>query len=108
MKSFRFNHLKKYGKGDQNLNQSSKTPRTRRNNVIYALEMLRAKSHVLKALMDYRVVQFKALHDAGKYDPITYGWVKGRISVVSEKLTKLYAEVDNLEKELQNHGNDNQ
>ena len=82
----------------------SDTSVARRNSVIYALEMLRAKSRVLKALMDYRVVQFKALHDAGKYDPVTYGWVKGRISVVSDKLTELYAEIDKLEKELTNHG----
>lgn len=97
-----------YGKGDQNLKPRSDTPVTRRNNVIYTLEMLRAKSRVLKALMDYRVVQFKALHDAGKYDPVTYGWVKGRISVISERLTELYAEVDKLEKELNHHGNHNQ
>lgn len=90
------------------MNKTSDTPVTRRNNVIYSLEMLRAKSHVLNALMDYRVVQFKALHDAGKYDPVTYGWVKGRISVISARLAELYTEMDNLEKELQNHGNNNQ
>jgi len=89
------------------LKTKSDTPVTRRINVIYTLEMLRAKSRVLKALMDYRVVQIKALHDAGKYDPDTYGWVKGRISVVSERLTELYDEMDNLEKELNHHGSNN-
>ena len=79
----------------------------RQNSTVYALEMLGAKARVLKSLLDYRVVQIKALHDAGKYDPVTYGWIKGRISVVSDRLTELYDEMDKLEKEMKN-GNNNQ
>ena len=85
----------------------SDTPVTRRQNAVYTLEMLRAKSRVLKALLDYRVVQFKALHDASKYDPVQHRWIKGRINIISDKLTGLYAEMEELEKELNNHGSNN-
>ena len=87
--------------------KSTSSVARRNSSVVYALEMLGAKSRVLKALLDYRVVQIKALHDAGKYDPTTYGWIEGRISVVSGRLTELYDEMDNLEKELKNHGTSN-
>lgn len=89
------------------MNQSSETPRTRRNNVIYTLEILRAKSFVLKALLDYRVVQIKALYDASKYDPNTHRWIKGRINIISTKLTEISDEIERLQKEMKNHGNSN-
>lgn len=76
----------------------------RRQDKIYRSEYLGAKAYVLKALLNFRLVQIKALHDAGKYDPETYAWLKGRMTTVSGKLSELYKEIDQLEKEISNHG----
>jgi hypothetical protein len=79
------------------------TFRARRNKILYRLEYLGAKSHVLKSLLNFRIVQVKALHDAGEFDPETYAWIQGRMKTVSGKLSELYKEIDTLEKEIDQH-----